>query len=194
MDNNTMRAFIIEHRESGMTFQEIADELDKLGITRTRQAIHGIYKRAKQGNKEKIKVDSDIYNLAALGYNNTEIKARLEELGSTIAYQYIIDTNKEGKNVIKEINEGNIEKIRRNLDIVLVADDIKSILSYKNTEPTDKKADELLKEVYKSKIRDKTNKILQNAYQLTGDRKIVSDIIKEMNLDTTIKEIESNMI
>ena len=194
MDNNTMRAFVIEHRENGMTFQGIADELSKLGITRTRQAVHGIYKRATQGNKEKMKVDSDIYNLSALGYNNTEIKARLEELGTTIAYQYIIDTNKEGKDIIKEINEGNIEKVRKNLDIVLIADDIKPVLSYKNIEPTDKKSDELLKEVYKSKIKEQTNEILRNAYQLTGERRIVSDIIKEMNLDTTLKEIESDII
>ena len=63
MDSKTLKAFVIEHKDKGLSYQDISDKLrEDFNIIRSRQALQGIYTRAmNSNNNQKLVIDCHIF-------------------------------------------------------------------------------------------------------------------------------------
>ncbi len=196
MDNKTLRAFVIEHKESGMSYQDIADKLkEEFNINRSRQSLQGIYTRTVNGNNNKnIVIDSHILNLYALGYNYTEIQKLLRQLNYSVAYKYIANTIKNSMDELNTIIKAYTNRLLDNRKILLSVDDIDGIIDYKGIKANDKGLNNIIKNAYIESIKLASIEILKEMYQITDNRKLLRDTLKEIDLDITVADIEKKMI
>lgn len=196
MDNKTLRAFVIEHKESGMSYQDIADKLkEEFNINRSRQSLQGIYTRTVNGNNNKnIVIDSHILNLYALGYNYTEIQKLLRQLNYSVAYKYIANTIKNSMDELNTIIKAYTNRLLDNRKILLSVDDIDGIIDYKGIKANEKGLNNIIKNAYIESIKLASIEILKEMYQITDNRKLLRDILKEIDLDITVADIEKKMI
>lgn len=196
MDNKTLRAFVIEHKESGMSYQDIADKLkEEFNINRSRQSLQGIYTRTVNGNNNKnIVIDSHILNLYALGYNYTEIQKLLRQLNYSVAYKYIANTIKNSMDELNTIIKAYTNRLLDNRKILLSVDDIDGIIDYKGIKANEKGLNNIIKNAYIESIKLASIEILKEMYQITDNRKLLRDTLKEIDLDITVADIEKKMI
>lgn len=196
MDNKTFRAFVIEHKESGMSYQDIADKLkEEFNINRSRQSLQGIYTRTVNGNNNKnIVIDSHILNLYALGYNYTEIQKLLRQLNYSVAYKYIANTIKNSMDELNTIIKAYTNRLLDNRKILLSVDDIDGIIDYKGIKANEKGLNNIIKNAYIESIKLASIEILKEMYQITDNRKLLRDTLKEIDLDITVADIEKKMI
>lgn len=196
MDSNTLKAFVIEHKEKGMSYQEIANKLmSEHGVKRTRQALQGIYARATDGSSQvEVVVNSHIINLAALGYRSTDIEKEMEKLGYRLSYRYITNTVKESESIIDEVIRYHAEKIIENRGNLLSIDGIKDLINYKGIDASDRGIDIIIKRAYTEIIKDSLADILAELYKLTDDRKLVKDIMDETIIDINMADVENKVI
>jgi len=196
MDNKTLRAFVIEHKESGMSYQDIANKLkEEFNINRSRQSLQGIYTRTVNGNNNKnIVIDSHILNLYALGYNYTEIQKLLRQLNYSVAYKYIANTIKNSMDELNTIIKAYTNRLLDNRKILLSVDDIDGIIDYKGIKANEKGLSNIIKNAYIESIKLASIEILKEMYQITDNRKLLRDTLKEIDLDITVADIEKKMI
>lgn len=196
MDNKTLRAFVIEHKESGMSYQDIANKLkEEFNINRSRQSLQGIYTRTVNGNNNKnIVIDSHILNLYALGYNYTEIQKLLRQLNYSVAYKYIANTIKNSMDELNTIIKAYTNRLLDNRKILLSVDDIDGIIDYKGIKANEKGLNNIIKNAYIESIKLASIEILKEMYQITDNRKLLRDTLKEIDLDITVADIEKKMI
>jgi len=196
MDNKTLRAFVIEHKESGMSYQDIADKLkEEFNINRSRQSLQGIYTRTVNGsNNKNIVIDSHILNLYALGYNYTEIQKLLRQLNYSVAYKYIANTIKNSMDELNTIIKAYTNRLLDNRKILLSVDDIDGIIDYKGIKANEKGLNNIIKNAYIESIKLASIEILKEMYQITDNRKLLRDTLKEIDLDITVADIEKKMI
>lgn len=196
MDNKTLRAFVIEHKESGMSYQDIANKLkEEFNINRSRQSLQGIYTRTVNGNNNKnIVIDSHILNLYALGYNYTEIQKLLRQLNYSVAYKYIANTIKNSMDELNTIIKAYTNRLLDNRKILLSVDDIDGIIDYKGIKANEKGLNNIIKNAYIESIKLASIEILKEMYQITDNRKLLRDTLKEIDLDITVADIEKKMV
>ena len=196
MDNKTLRAFVIEHKESGMSYQDIANKLkEEFNINRSRQSLQGIYTRTVNGDDNKnIVIDSHILNLYALGYNYTEIQKLLRQLNYSVAYKYIANTIKNSMDELNTIIKAYTNRLLDNRKILLSVDDIDGIIDYKGIKANEKGLNNIIKNAYIESIKLASIEILKEMYQITDNRKLLRDTLKEIDLDITVADIEKKMI
>lgn len=196
MDSKTLKAFVIEHKDKGLSYQDISDKLrEEFNIIRSRQALRGIYTRAmNSNNNQKLVIDCHIFNLSALGYNSTEIHKLIKQLGHQVAYRYITNTVKDNRESIEEAIKSYSNRVINNRKILLSVDDIYGIIDYKGIRANEKGIDIIIKKAYKELITKASVDILKELYQITDNRKIIRDMLEDINLDIKVSDIEKGMI
>lgn len=200
-DNGTIKSMIKVMRDKGMTYQEIADKLEKeYGIVRTRQAIYGMYSRAtdeakEMQSEEKQKIVSHVINIYCLGLDMTKTTLAVQNLGLNVSYNKVSRIIHSNPNYIKSVNDTLIAKVK---DLISAEDDpsiIKAKLSYCGIEISNKKFQSLICTACKIRVRDYIIKEATSAYKLTRDKEVVKSICysyPESNIQ--ISDIEQNMI
>ena len=190
MDNTTLKALVVKYKETGMTYQEIADTLkQEYGIERSRQALQGMYQRALKGNesskkKEEVTIIADTINLYCLGYNMTEVQSMLAELEYNVSYTFVCQTVKNNKDYIKDVTDSLIKKVESYLDKAKHMIDMYKVIEYNGVVPTNKKMKWLVAEAYKLKIQNNFIKYTEDMYNFTSDKSIERKVINDLNLGT----------
>lgn len=197
MDKETLKSIVIEYKDSGMTYQEISDKINKdYGIKKSRQALQKMYHRAiekAENNKEKFLITTDVVNIYCLGYAMTEVKTLVSKLREGINYNDIVAIIRDEGEYIKEVEESILNKL---ISILEQANDIvvlKNLLSYKGIEPTDKKINQYIGMAYKNIILDKASTYLATMCQLTDDTAAVKKVISELNMDISMSDIREKI-
>lgn len=195
MDNNTLKAYIVEQRQNNITFQEISDKLrEDFNIHRSRQAIQGLYNRTINKSNDNIILNSDILNIYSLGYNYTNVKIELEKLGKEATVDYVTNVIKNNKKTLNKIMDSIVNKMILNENLLLNFNDIKGIIQYKGIEPTEKGINNILKNTYTAILDRESALILSRLYQLSDNRQLVIELIKGYKMGTVIKDVENNLI
>lgn len=189
MDKQSIKALIIELNDKGYTFKEISDTLsDNYNINMTRQAVHGMYKRALNSVEHTNKVKElthNILTLYSLGFKVTQLKEKYPEL-----------TVRDIESVL-ENNKDKLEKIRNN-QVTLTAnmikngqglDEIEKALSFENERPTENVLKNIVKQASYTLINSNASVVLAKLFMLIEDRDILKDAIAKFNLDITFRDI-----
>lgn len=199
MDNDTLRALVIEYRKQGYKFSEIADMLEKeYGIVRSKQSIHGMYTRGinrLQGESEEQKLldRTDVVNLHALGYNMTDIQNELNKLENDITYHTIRGIVGRELEYIGKVKEGLIFKVADLLIAGKSNEEISESLQYKGIEPTEKGMNDIIVSAYTLIIRNFIVNELVKVYRDTDNREVVKEVIKNIGISVGISEITSRL-
>lgn len=196
MDRQTLRALIIQYREKGKSFSEIANILkEEYGIVKDRQTIHGIYKRAmakSNEEKDKLNLAADIVNLHVLGYNRAEITNMAKMLGHDVSYYIVRNILNKNEAYANEVKRHCVYKIVSMLTEGKAYDEIRESISYKGIPPKDKALRNLLTEAHVLCIKDVCVRELVKVYRDTEDSDLISQIIKNLDLGSiTVAEVKS---
>lgn len=195
IDKESLKVYIIEQRNKGLTFQNISDNLQRdFGIKRDRQAIHSMYKRAieqENMNDEKLSVMNFAYQLRVLGYNTTKITAFINERGYKISYnkvREILSSNPVGGKEFRKVCMANIinmvgEGCTRN--------DLLKVLSINGIQPTDKALNEFVYEALGVIIANKMKNRLVYSCRLLGGKIDIQSLFKYVESNLRNSEIEA---
>lgn len=193
MDKNTIKAFIVDCKDSGMTFQEISDKLNsEYDIQKTRQAIQKMYQRIKNKEKddlEKVKIVADMVNIYCLGYNMTETTDILINMGYEINYTDVNKTINSNSDYIQDVEKNYLEKAIKSISIARSDLDVENILTYKDIKPTENKLKDYIKNAYKEIVKQSIEYKLAQVYQLTDDRATVKYIIDDLGLNIQLTDV-----
>lgn len=185
MDMQTLKSIIIELRNQGMTFQEIADTLKQnYGIVKTRQAISGLYNRAKIAatyDEQTQKLVRDIVNTYCLVDNATQVAEELHNMGQDIPYRKVLDIINKETEYINSVRDTIVATMEARLP------DIKDIrelmgIQYKNVTISTKRFNEYFEEACKHHIKSSILGNLQTIYKLTSNKGMVKSIGQQFNI------------
>lgn len=195
MDMKTLKALVVECRNSGMTYREISEKLaEEYGIIRSRQSLQGLYKRAikniDEEEKDKNIPIADIVNLHCLGYNRKEITDIINKMGYKLNYHDVVLTIKEQDEYIKEVEESIVDRVVNLLNDGYDRFSISYSIQYKNKNIEDKKLDDYLTRAYYKIILQNIKNDLKNVYEITDNKGIVKSLISMLNLDIKISDLK----
>ena len=199
MDNDTLKALVIEYKESGMTYQEIADKLaSDYNVERTRQALQGMYTRAvrkvnTEDEKARMAEMADIINIFCLGYNRKETTEIVSGLGHDVNYNKVVNTIRENEDYVKSVEDAISERLSTMVQGALSIDELRDVIIYKGILPKKKKLDEYIAEAYKIIIRQDINKRLARIYQFTEDTTIAREVADEFNVKFSLTDIKDEL-
>lgn len=199
MDNKTLRALIIDYKDSGMAYQEIANKLaEEHNIVRSRQAIQGMYTRAmkrrdSEVDKERLIRVADAVNIFCLGYNRTEVRELMNSLGYNVNYNDVVLDIRENTGYIQEIEQSIIDKVREILVDKPSLEEISRIIEYKGIKPTDKKLKQYIKRAYTMIAEDKVYEVLVEAYKFTEEAAVTREIASEFNVKHNLTRIKDKI-
>ena len=199
MDNKTLKAFVIKLKNDGLTFQKISDILsEEHNVTRSRQAIQGMYQRAINYNesdeaKDRIVATADTVNIYCLGYTMDKVKELANQLGHKLSYNDVVVIIRNQKEYIEDVRKSITKRVMCALRGSVDIETIKDSLKYRNIISTDKQLKTYIAEAYKDWIGLETSKLLAKAYQFTDDKAIVKKIIKDLNLKVDMEDIRENL-
>lgn len=203
MNNKEIRELIIMYADKGLKYSQISKILlEKHGIEKSRQSVHGIHKRALMKNEEKYQdnqgiepeVINDILNLYVRGYNRTATTEIIQNIHKDSNLNYyivrdIVNNNEElGINIWKRLvffatEQINSGKNRRKEDL----GEVRNTLGYKGIEITDRAFNELLKEVISTIIVNETTNKLTEYYKATRfNNDLIKDIIEKIGMGEII--------
>lgn len=200
MDRDTLRALVIKYRdEHGYTFQKISDTLrEEYGVVRDRQALHGMYTRAKSrpsNSKYKygLTLTADVLNVYMLGYNMTQVTKLLSTEENKLTYEKvreIIDTESDFKDDILGSKACKaVELIRTGATMA----EIEEEEAYNGIQPTEKGMKEIIAEAYRMIINNTIMNELVEAYRLLDDKDIVEKIYSKLDKEVTFSDIKSRI-
>lgn len=199
MDNDTLKALVIKYKESGMTYQEIADKLaSDYKVERTRQALQGMYTRAvrkvnTEDEKARMAEMADIINIFCLGYNRKETTEIVSGLGHDVNYNKVVNTIRENEDYVKSVEDAISERLSTMVQGALSIDELRDVIIYKGILPKKKKLDEYIAEAYKIIIRQDINKRLARIYQFTEDTTIAREVADEFNVKFSLTDIKDEL-
>lgn len=188
MDNKTLKALVVEYKDGGYTYQEISDKLQaEYGLNRSRQALQGMYQRAIKDNstdkqKERLIALADIVNIYCLGYNMSEVKDMVNDLGYSLTYNDVVITIKEQKEYIEEVQKSLIEIVEHRIKESKYITDLNGAISYKGIMPTTKQLKFYVTEAYKVIISKDFSDTLLRVHEFTDDKKVAKKIVEDLNL------------
>lgn len=196
VDMVTLKSLVVELKDSGMTFQEVADTLEKkYSVVRSRQALYGIYKRAKESFKDDEKywiTVCDVVNIACITDSYIQAVEKLQQIGVSLSYRQLLSiVNKETEYVksVERTITANIEAQLENLKDIREA--VKSI-EYKGIGISEKRFEGYLMDACEHHIRMGIVEELSKMYRLTSNKSMVKQIGQKFNLD--IKTADLNLL
>lgn len=196
MDNDTLKSIIIELRDSGYTFEAIANSLNRdFGVIMSRQMVHGLYQRTinkrKDLNYDKEMI-TDILNIYCLGYNMSKITEIINSMEYKTTYNIVREIVNNSNYNINQLKRKYIWHIKHLISQGYKIDDIRIKLVYKDVEIVESKFIEYVIECHKS-----TMKILLEEYMaaiLEGeDSKFNRNVIRQLTKDNYL-DIDYNSI
>lgn len=192
MDINTVKALTIQLREQGLTFNEISDLLyNTYGLKRSRQALNGLYNRAKQAEELsgiKLLANCDIVNVYCRKDNAVHALNELKQLGVKESYYNILKTINSETMYIKEVEEGIVRYIEKQLSKVRNLDELRGLLDYKGVSISDKKFYGYLEAAYKLHIKKAITMEISKAYSLTNNKALAKALSAEFDIKNKIEE------
>ena len=197
MNKKTLKAMIIELKDSGMTYTELSRYLkDKYDIDMSRQSICGMYKRATSDKYFEQNLDvalhtDDIINYNIIGYSASEIKQILQEKNVKISLSNINDILNDNTNEIEKIKKSKIKKVEAILNNDGNTKEIIKELEFKHVKPKVSSVDMFITDAINSIINTECKKILVTAYKNISNIKPIKSVINEFGLDTNIREIQN---
>lgn len=195
MDSKDRREMIVRLKDNdGKTFTEISDTLyENLGVKITRQAVYGIYKRAKRNankidrmeytNKVILRVFARTGSITDTQYAMIELeKSDCKIQGDKCSYSYICrlvaDHHKEIKEIKDEIKECIVSVGYENEKL----EEIKQLLTFRDVQISDSVMAELVTEIAVKKITQFTRKEIAYIIDSSdGDTSIAKNVIKQLN-------------
>lgn len=201
MDVKTLRALVIEHKDLGMSYQEISDMLEReYNVVRSRQALQGMYTRAidrrnreLENKKSKICIIADIVNIHCLGYNKTEITRIIKSLGHNLSYRRVVSIVNSQDKYIKEVETAIGNRVADKLGSIEYISELKDIIKYKEVSITDKKINEYIVMGYNIIINNKINEVLSEVYKMTDDRGIVRQVANNIDFKLDFENFRGNI-
>lgn len=201
MDVKTLRALVIEHKDLGMSYQEISDMLERdYNVVRSRQALQGMYTRAVdrrnrelEDRKNKICIIADIVNIHCLGYNKTEITRIIKSLGHNLSYRRVVSIVNSQDKYIKEVETAIGNRVADKLGSIEYISELKDIIKYKEVPITDKKIKEYIAMGYNIIINNKINEVLSEVYKMTDDRGIVRQVANNIDFKLDFENFRGNI-
>lgn len=199
MDNKTLKALVIKYKDSGLTYQQIADSLyDEYGLSRSRQALQGMYQRAVKNNqseecKERIVATADIVNVYCLGYSMSDVKTIVNKLGYKLSYNDVVVTIRSQKDYRKKVKESIVRRVVETLKDAIDMESVRDSLKYKEIIPTEKQLKLYIADAYKEMMYVEMSKILARAYQFTDDKTVVRKIITDLNLKVGMESVRQSL-
>lgn len=186
MDMTTLKTLIIELKDSGMTFQEVADTLEKqYGVVRTRQAINGIYKRAKESLKEdesKQRIICDIVNLYCISDSASQVYEKLQQIGINISYRQILNVINNETKYIESVKQTIVANLEAQISSLTDIRDALGLVEYKGVTISRKKFDEYFELACKHYIRQQVISDISRIYRLTSDKEMIKSIGQQFNI------------
>lgn len=197
MDRKTLRAFVIDSRNKGMTFENMAEALrNEYGIVRNRQSLHGIYKRAitnkeREASSEKISMIADVVNIYALGYNMAETRNIACNIGNDVSYYNVRDIISKEQEYIESVKNTMVFKTVRLILEGKSSESMVEELTYKGIKPTENGLKSILIDSYSMIVLSAATNELVKAYRDVEDRDIIRKVIEKTGLDIEIQDIKN---
>ena len=196
MEKYELKAIIIELREENKTFSEISDILKNVyGITMSRQAINGMYKRAVSKNEKNrsikmLAVITDVANFYCLGLTLMEIKSKIkEEQNISLSGYKIQSIIEEKKKYIDSIVNMQVLKITQYIEREVNIGSIEQVLQYKNEIPTKKVMKELMNKAAAELIRIKAVEVATKVINIMDNTDVIKTLNKRYNLNISLREL-----
>lgn len=196
MEKYELKAIIIELREENKTFSEISDILKNVyGITMSRQAINGMYKRAVSKNEKNrsikmLAVITDVANFYCLGLTLMEIKSKIkEEQNISLSVYKIQSIIEEKKKYIDSIVNMQVSKITQYIEREVNIGSIEQILQYKNEMPTKKVVKDLINKAATELVRIKAVEVADKVINIVDNVDVIKTLNKRYNLNISLREL-----
>ena len=179
----------------GMSYADIASKLEtEYGVKMSRQAVNGLYKRATsdkemEKNWNTVVKTNDICFYHALGYNTKDIKDLMLEDDFDISLGRINEILKDNEDHITEIEQSLVDEIERGISNKDNLDEIIKRTKFKDMGVKSKKWEILLSRASKQYVKDKIVQALADLVDVTNDRDLIREMMKEYNVETTFREI-----
>jgi len=198
MDKKALKSIILKLRNEGNTFQNIAIILkNKYDIEMSRQAVHGMYKRAVASNMndiEMILATNDIINYSIIGLKANEIQQLIKkEYNIELSLKNIMEKSLSNEKYRKTVYKEKIDKLKSLLidkETTYDITDIRKLLGYKSEPMRDTALDQLLYDYILLEIKNNTISLLAKIINLTNNKLLVKDITKRINISISNKDIE----
>lgn len=200
MNNKEIRQFIVAQVEEGKKFTEIAAVLKSdYGITKSRQSVHAIYKRAINKNKSNTVIEEeqilvrDIINIHVRGYNMHDVSHMIKLLDhSDKSYPRVSKIIKDNKELYEEVLNRLIIQTTSLIINNAKIEDIKANLQYKGIDISEKGLIDILAESYKKIIKSKVINYAADAYSMVPNNELVKKIrdLSEITIQLSdVKEV-----
>ena len=195
LTRDELRELICDYKEQGLTFERISEILDEeYGIKRDRQSIYGIYKRYMnrlEKDKEKLRTDIDIINIAARNEYFSNIKKQVMELESNITESYIKTAVEKYKDDIQEIEDEMVEIVSDGIRTGATKEEILESISYKGIRPTEKIYVKLATKSFRNKIIESIETIVAQSIKHSGDTSVAKELVKEFPTGKSVTVIKN---
>lgn len=198
MDLNTIKNIICVMRDKGMTYQAISDKLrDDYGIVKSRQAIQGLYVRAREDRANKLSeselsLKCDTISIYNLGYNMTQVTKILQSNYPDITYQKVLSIIKENKEYSHNMEIASIALLQDSFDNEDDPNVLKNMLTYKGVPVTQNRFNYLISQVVAGRIKEYSTSQISRMYKLTGSKTDAKDICNLINI-VSFNNIENNI-
>ena len=195
LTRDELRELICDYKEQGLTFERISEILDEeYGIKRDRQSIYGIYKRYMnrlEKDKEKLRTDIDIINIAARNEYFSNIKKQVMKLESNITESYIKTAVEKYKDDIQEIEDEMVEIVSDGIRTGATKEEILESISYKGIRPTEKIYVKLATKSFRNKIIKSIETIVAQSIKHSGDTSVAKELVKEFPTGNSVTVIKN---
>ena len=194
MDSTTLKATVIELRNRGMSFQDISKYLDSnYGVSKSRQALNGLYNRAKKSSaetEERQKLICDIVNLYCILGTAVEVTNKANILGISVTYNQVINIIRSKESYIADVRAAIVKSIVDKIGNTYDIREFKKTIAYKGVQINNKTFDAYLEEAYTIFIKQKIEGHLSLIYRLTSDKSMAKRIGKAFNMDITTNNLK----
>ena len=185
MDSTTLKSMVIEMKDQGMSFQDIANKLENdYGVTRTRQALGALYKRSKDSSKEieKQKLVCNVVNLYCLSDSAVQVLDHLNALGIKSNYRQVLDIVKQNQKYIATVENTIIANLEASLDTIRCLADASNLIMYKGIIVSKKRLGEYFEQACYYHIRKSIKSNLSQIYSIVPDRSMINRISEKFGI------------
>ena len=194
MDMTTLKTMIIELKDSGMSFQEISDYLCvEHGINKSRQALNGLYNRAKKAvgkNEERQKITCDVVNLYCLLDTVSMVSREAHRIDLDITYSQVLNIIKGEEAYVSSVESTIIASIVSKIGSIYDIRELRKSINYKGIVISDKKLSKYFEKAYTIYIKQKIEEHLSTIYKLTSNKDMAKRVGKNFNMNITTADLK----
>lgn len=200
LDRDTVRNLIVDLRDRrGMSFGSIRDTMkNEYGYEASRQAICGIYKRAKAAMEKRPEIEKAQYNcgvlvanLLARGYTTSDLEKEPVKYGLPAGYEH--KAMHRALEAVPKLRDKAYESIVAEFQHGIMAgkslEDMRESARYGGIDVTDKQFVRAIADAHVQLIRGKVVDYLKQEYVTHGDRETVREILDRLKLDISVYQI-----